>query len=78
MPQASNTDVFQTMIAELQGAGLTRTQICRQTGQATIWRAVHGEMRAPALETYQRLAQLAERSGYWSSGIAGSSGIRLT
>jgi transcriptional regulator with XRE-family HTH domain len=65
MPQVSSTNAFESIIAGLQGAGLSRTDICRQTGlsQATIWRAVHGEMRAPAFETYQRLAHLAERLG---------------
>jgi transcriptional regulator with XRE-family HTH domain len=65
MTEVNNTDVFQTMVAGLQDAGLSRTQICRQTGlsQATIWRAVHGEMRAPAFDTYDRLVRLAEKVG---------------
>ena len=51
MTHVSKPDIFELIVAGLQGAGLARTQIGRQTGlsQATIWRAVHGEMRAPAL-----------------------------
>ena len=63
-------DIFASMIAGLQGAGLTRAQIGKQTGlsQATVWRAANGQMHSPAFDTYNRLVRLAEKVGVPRNG----------
>lgn len=61
----ADADLFAAMIAGLQGAGLSRGEICRRAGlsPATISRACNGQMRAPSFATYDRLVRLCERAG---------------
>lgn len=59
---ANQIEQFQAMIAGLESAGLTRTQIAQQArlSRATVWRLATGEGREPlystisAIETVQK------------------------
>ena len=52
-----------SMLAGLEGAGLTRTQIARgaQLSRQTIYRLLNGEYSQPAYETIKRLEALETR-----------------
>ena len=58
MPQ----EEFAAMIAGLESAGLSRTEIANRAGisRNTVWRMATGEVQEPAYSTVMRLERLAK------------------
>ena len=56
---------MQVMIEGLRSHGMSFSEIAQRSGlsRQTIWRFANGEARAPTLESYHRVEQLAVKAG---------------